>query len=109
MFKADSSHFVPNGTFFRSTAGPVVHPGLLFFFRGSLGAIMEFVFHGLGYSLEMPQSFGRTRSGRGLELAGKVQNALLLRALFWELSSSQRVPELLSRCAAPLGQTENAG
>lgn len=90
MFKADSSHLVPNGTFFKSTAGPVVHPGLLFFFRGSLGTIMEFVFHGLGYSLEMPQSFGRTRSGRGLELAGKVQNALLLRVLFWK---SEQLPE----------------
>lgn len=73
MFKADSSHFVPNRTFFRSTAGPVVDPGLLFFFRGSLGAIMEFVFHGLGYSLEMPQSFGRQGQEGGLNLLGKYK------------------------------------
>lgn len=88
--------------FSRGLAGPVVHPELLFF-RGSLGfAIVEFAFCGLGYA-PIPWD---TRSGRELELAGKVQNAFLS---FGSLSSSQRGPALLSRCAAPLEQKEDAG
>lgn len=84
--------------FFRGTAGPVIRPGLLFF-RGSLGGVC-FLWFGIA---PIPWD---TRSGRELELAGKVQNAFLS---FGSLSSSQRVPALLSRCAAPLEQKEDAG
>lgn len=70
LVKADRAiwgHFVP---FFRSTARPVVHPGLLFF-RGSFGAIVEFVFRGLGFYLEMLQSLRRQGQGGGLNLLGR--------------------------------------
>lgn len=47
----------------------MVHPGLLFF-RGSLGAVVEFVFLWFGIFSGNAQILWETRSGRGLELAG---------------------------------------
>lgn len=70
LVKADRSDFGPFWAIFQSTAGPVVHPGLLFF-RGSFGAIVEFVVRGLGFYLEMLQSLRRQSQGGGLNLLGR--------------------------------------
>lgn len=96
-FKADSSHFgailCHFVLFFCHFSG--VQLGLWFIQGFSSSGdhwvqLWSLFFCGLGYSLEMPKSFGRRGQGGGLNLLG--QNALLLRKLFWEPEQLPKAP-----------------